>query len=67
MPKLLVNHSGTLVNGRALLVVRDKLKRDGVSSEEAGNAVLVREHDLFTVLGIAQSCCYSFSIGSLWH
>ena len=60
MPKLLVNHSGTLVNGRALLVVRDKLKRDGVSSEEAGNAVLVRERDSFTVLGIAQSHCYHF-------
>lgn len=48
-------------------MVRDKLKRDGVSSEETGNAVLVREHDLFTVLGIAQSRCYPFSIGSLWH
>lgn len=60
MPKLLVNHSGTLVNGRALLVVHDKLKHDGVSSEETGNAVLVRERDSFTVLGIAQSHCYHF-------
>lgn len=36
---------------RRLPVVRDKLKRGGVSGEETGNAILVRKHDSCTVLG----------------